>query len=39
MEQVSNTGISPVLFIGAIAMAILLTAIITTLIVKRRNPK
>jgi len=38
MEQVSNTGISPVLFIGAIAIAILSTAIITTLIVKKKKP-
>lgn len=37
MEQTANTGISIVLFAGAIVVAIILTAIITTLIVRRKK--
>lgn len=37
IEQTANTGVSTVLFFGAILIAIILTAIITTFIVGRKR--
>ena len=37
MLQATGTGVSLVLYVGSLAIAILLTAIITTLIVSRKK--
>lgn len=37
MLQATDTGVSLVLYAGSLAIAILLTAIITTLIVRRKK--
>lgn len=39
MIQESDTGVSVVLFWGALILAVVLTVIITTLIVRRKPPK
>ncbi len=37
MLQATNSGVSLVLYVGSLAIAILLTAIITTVIVSRKK--
>jgi len=37
MQQITNTGVSVVFFVGALLVAILLTAVVTTVLVKRKN--